>query len=71
MKLDLHEIIKHYNVKISRSTVCYLIHTVFLRSDAAVTIYFAACAANIRGWLLFEGGVYCFLESLDKPTTTG
>ena len=47
-------------MKISRSTICYLIHTVFLWSDIAVTSYFAACAANIRGWLLFEGSVYWF-----------
>ena len=39
---------------------CYLI-TVFLRSDAAATIYFAA--RSVR--LLFEGGVYFFGKPRD------
>ena len=56
-KIVLHEIIITLQRKNSRSTVCYLIHTVFLRSDAAAIIYFAA---TIRGRLLFEGSVYWF-----------
>ena len=35
-------------------------HTIFLRSDAVATIFFAArfSVATIQGWLLFKGG-YC------------
>ena len=41
--------------------------TVSLQSNAAATIHFAAGFV----WLLFEGGVYFFLESLETSTTAG
>ena len=37
-------------------------NTIYLRSDAVATIYFAACFV----WLLFEGGVYFFGKLRDS-----
>ena len=53
-------------------------YTVFLQSDTAVSIFFAAhsCAATIRGQLLFKGGYYLStafisLENVETSTIAG
>ena len=61
-----------YLLQASAHSTHFVLHTVFLQSDATATIYFAARFVR----LLFEGGYYSrvafiSLESLETSTTAG
>ena len=61
-----------YLLQASAHSTHFILHTVFLQSDATASVYFAACFVQ----LLFKGGYYLWvafisLESLETSTTAG
>ena len=61
-----------YLLQASAHSTHFVLHTIFLQSDATATIYFAARFV----WLLFEAGYYLWevfisLESLETLMTAG